>query len=311
MKRAELLVLLLVPLAGACLDDKTPQIDCGQGDAVAFAGAAYCVYSAAIIIEGFDCPPDAPFGTEFGDAFICAPSANPPEGGWQGVIDAWKPSANNPDVGMPDARETLEPSPEVVNEATEPGPDMVEPDTVAPDAGEVTPPPTICLDGLTPGGCWDDTTCPAGWTCEGANVQCTPCVDCPVPPSGTPGTCRPAAGGDALGLMLWPGPTPSEDALYALFWIQSAFYTVLECPAFNLEQAVGDTFVVGPSESDCSGPITPVSATPIARRAPELAVRTGEPVRASGRYRTGCLSSDPATCTGSVDLVSDGVVLPQ
>lgn len=310
MKTTDLILLALVPLA-ACLDDKKPQIDCGQGDAVAYAGAAYCVYPAAIIIEGFDCPPDAPYGTEFGDAFICAPTSNPPEGGWQGVIDAWKPDGDR-DVSMPDSRETFVPA-DVATESTEAGPDSVEPDVAAEvtEVIEVVTPPSVCLDGLTPGGCWDDTQCPEGWTCQGAVVSCTPCVDCAVPIPGYPGTCSPAAG-DGLGLMLWPGATRAEDVVYALFAIASPVYTLLECPAFALEQADGQGgWGPGTDEVDCSGAVTPSSAAPTVRRAPELSVRTNQPVRARGRYRSDCFSADPANCSGTIELLSNEITLPE
>lgn len=302
MKTTDLLLLALVPLTSACLDDKKPQIDCGQGDAVVYAGAAYCVYPAAIIIEGFDCPPDAPFGTEFGDAFICAPSATPPEGGWQGVIDEWKPNANNPDIGMPDSRETVEPAPEVIAEVGEPEVEVVD--------EEVTPIPSVCVAGLTPGGCWDDTQCPDGWTCANAVVSCTPCVDCADPIPGYAGTCRPPSG-DGLGLMLWPGATLAEDVLYAMFWVENATYTLLECPAFSLEQGDGaGGFTPGPDEAACSGAEAPTFGAPTVRRAPELP-RTNDPIRARGRYRTDCFSADPADCTGTVELISNELVLPQ
>jgi|GEM_PF-4730983 len=288
----------------ACLDDRGAHVDCGQGDAFNYAGADYCIYASAIIIEGFDCPAAVPFGQEMGDLFICSPTGMPPDGGWDVLVTNWEQEGNGgPDTWQPD---TLGDS-----NLPETSPEVVPDTTIERSETDTTPIPTVCVDGLNPGTCWDAAQCPSGWVCEGAAPGCTPCVDCPDPIPGYAGACRPEPAVDTLGLLAWPAGAAQPDQLVALFWIQSAFYALLECPAFDLELGVGDgSFTPGPSESACSGVITPDSGTVIARNSPMPEVRTGAGVRVQGRYRTNCVAQDPAGCEGTVELTSNVVVLP-
>jgi len=306
MTRAHLFTLAIVALlgSGACLDDKGSHVDCGQGDAFNYAGADYCIYAAAIIIEGFDCPAAVPFGHETGELLICGPSNNPPEGGWDDLVQEWETHGNpGGDVSQP---ETLSDTsqPETTEETT--------PDTAdTNDAADTTPTPGLCVDGLAPGACWDASQCPAGWLCDGAAPGCTPCVDCPEPIPGVAGTCRPDPGADALGLVGWPGfEGAAGDVPVVMWWIDSAFYTLLECPSFTLELRDGSgVFAAGPAESACSAAASAPTAAVVVRPGPAIDTSVAVVVRARGRYRTGCFSLDPAECTGQVDLLSNEVEL--
>jgi len=126
---------LLGPLAlVACLDDKSPALDCGQGgDAFAYAGAGYCMYTGAIIIEGFDCPAMVPFEHRSGDVVVCAPSEQPPEGGWEVVVQSWQEQRPGVDAAQPETDATdsgaADTSPVDTSpvDTSEPGPDIIDP----------------------------------------------------------------------------------------------------------------------------------------------------------------------------------------
>ena len=297
----------LLGLLGGCLDDKAPALSCGAGgDAFAYAGAGYCIYAGAIIIEGFDCPAMVPFEHQSGDVVVCAPSEEPPDGGWEQLITTWKQQRpGGGDTSAPDSAADTSPDSAI---------DTTESDTrgdAGPDTGE--PPTSMCAEGLAPGACWDGSQCPTDWNCEGAAIACTPCVDCPTPISGTPGSCRPVSGQSALGLVAWPGFGGAEGGVpIALWWLDNAFYTLLECPSFALEVKDGaGGFSAGPSESACSGPTSLPSQVVIARPGPDVAIPgSALTVRARGRYRTDCFGSEPSSCGGEVELLSNEVTLP-
>jgi len=81
----------------ACLSGGSARtVDCGAGDGFRYAGVDYCIFGGAIIIEGFDCPEAAPFGFEAGGAVVCSPTETAPEGGWAGVVDAWRDGPGRP-----------------------------------------------------------------------------------------------------------------------------------------------------------------------------------------------------------------------
>lgn len=283
-------LLGLIVLA-ACLEDRAPHLDCGAGgDAFAYRGADYCVYSAAIIIEGFDCPALVPFPHEEGDLFICASSQTPPPEGWEQLVVAWENEGHErPGGDATDATDTT-------------------------DTAEVGPTdPGLCVDGLAYGQCWGAAQCPDGWSCLGASVACTPCVDCGSPVPGTPGTCAPpevgGARADALGLVAWP-TSGTQDTAVVYWWLANPIYAVLECPSFSTYVSDGaGNWNLGPAEANCGGAIAPPAAVVIPR--PTQSTGAGGPitVRATGRYLYQCGGVDPSTCTAEQGFTSNPVTL--
>ena len=94
-----LFALALAALAPACLEDTSKRVDCGSGDNVAHAGESFCVFSAALIIEGFNCPAAVPFMFPGeGGAVICAPEEELPPGGADAIMEKWEPEDPTPDA---------------------------------------------------------------------------------------------------------------------------------------------------------------------------------------------------------------------
>ncbi|MFT7625768.1 MAG: hypothetical protein ACI9WU_004959 [Myxococcota bacterium] len=123
-------------LFAGCLEEKAPGFDCGTGDDLVFAGDGFCVYSSALIIEGFLCPEARPF--EFdgpGGERICGPRESLPDGGIDGVIDAWKEAFEPNDVDTVDT----------ILDTTDTG--DTEPDSDTPDTSDTSEPgsPSLCL----------------------------------------------------------------------------------------------------------------------------------------------------------------------
>lgn len=307
-------------VAPGCLDKQSSSdLECEGGDDFTFSGADYCIYSGAIIIEGFDCPEAVPFQHQTDELVICSPTEAPPDEGWEELVVAWEQENDERpggDTAQPDTQQPETVVPETVE------PETVEPETVEPDTGPVDtgpddadvvedagPGPAVCFDGLVAGECWVDSQCPGGWSCVGSELTCRPCVDCPVEVTASRGSCRPDEAGDALGLVAWPGPSDGPDFPVAYWWIANAIYTQLDCPSFSIEIADGSGgFTPGPEESACSGFVLPASEFLIVRVGPTI-----EPlpavVRARGRYLTDCFGSAPESCGGVVELISNEVEL--
>ena len=288
------LTALVAALTGGCLGATEPGVDCGAGEAFDYGDATYCVYSAAIIIEGFDCPAAVPFQIPMEDLVVCAPSTSPPSGGWDAMGEAWH-QQHQPSLDAFDTRDG--------------GADTA--DTVdATDTTDTGPTTSVCTQGLEPGQCWTAAQCPSAWRCEGAAPGCTPCGDCVEPIAGARGQCRPDSDVASLGLVGWPGLGGIDgEAPVALYWIVDGLYPGLECPSFSLEVWDGVAFTAGPSESACTSFASVSDRTTIARQGP-LVGNPGDSVRirARGHYRTQC-GATPETCVGDVELVSDELVL--
>jgi hypothetical protein len=310
--RLSLIVSTATALAGAaCLEDQKPAPDCGaEGDAFVHGGRGYCIYSGAIIIEGFDCPPLLPFGHESEGILVCSPTDEPPPEGWDGVVDAWQEQQGEPpgDTSQPEVGDTA-PLEEVIADTSPPD---TSPDDAGGDVGPDIREP-LCTSGLAPGQCWSDAQCPSGWVCEGGAIACTPCVDCPEPISGTRGVCHPAATGSALGLLAWPEEGGGGSELpVAIWWVTGAVYGLLECPSYVIEIAdPGRGFVAGPAESDCSGLTSLVNEAPIVRPGPRI-VPSEDPfplVRARGSYLQGCSGSSADSCAERIEVLSPEILI--
>lgn len=278
----------VVGLAAGCLEDREPHLDCGAGgDAFGYRGAEYCIYSAAIIIEGFDCPALTPFPHEEGDLFICASSQTPPPEGWAELVVAWE-NEGHPPLG--DTSDTV--------------------DTVDTTETEVGPTdPGLCVDGLTYGQCWSAAQCPERWSCNGAVIACTPCVDCRAPIQGTPGTCAPPDNADAMGLVAWPN-SATQDTAVVYWWLAAPVYVVLECPSFSTYVSDGaGGWTLGPPEAHCGSAINPPAATLIPRPTQSTGAAGPITVRATGRYLYQCVGADPSTCTAEQGFTTNVVNL--
>ncbi|MCB9736816.1 MAG: hypothetical protein H6745_29910 [Deltaproteobacteria bacterium] len=215
--RAAATVLLAAALAGGCLDSGgkgTGSDPCGAGDAFSAEGVGYCIFTAAIIIEGFDCPAAAPFRFEGSDGtVVCSPSEAPPTGGVDGLIDDWR-------------EQTGQPKPDTV------GGDTLSPGDTAGDTDTTPPGPlSACEQGLADAGVGSAFTAPdhsgctvaracaegavgALLTCADGGVYCDcehgelRCValaggSCPARGGGTGTACLPALGASACGGGLW------------------------------------------------------------------------------------------------------------
>ncbi|MEO1267770.1 MAG: hypothetical protein AAFX99_06705 [Myxococcota bacterium] len=62
------------------------------------AGTALCVYSKAIIEEGFRCPPERPYAYEMGTFLVCSPNAERPDGLTDQMLES-PPDPDVPEVG--------------------------------------------------------------------------------------------------------------------------------------------------------------------------------------------------------------------
>ena len=293
-------VLALSGLVG-CLESREETPSCGAGDAQRYDGGWYCIYSGAIIIEGFLCPEAMPhqfmfegeamgFGAGAGQVGVCSPTETPPAGGWRELFEAWKNSGGQvgprPDVtdtqgdSMSDTEETVDTEPS----DTGPGLETVEVD----GDGWGSP----CDEGIGQSRCWVDEQCPVGWRCAEATVGCTSCDVCE---GATLGDCYTSF--DELGL-LWRGGER------VVLWSVAQVYTLIPCPALTVETA---TSIDGPwtsvgSESGCTGTVEPPYYSAIVRTLPALDPALW--VRVRGALKTGCSTDDPAECQGELELTS-------
>lgn len=301
------LALVLTWLTGlGCLSSSEATPSCRGGDAYAYSGGWYCIYTGAIIIEGFLCPESMPhqfifegeamgFGAGSAQVGMCAPAETPPEGGWREVFEAWKRDGGQ--VGpRPDT------SADVTSDSS--GSDVVDPDLDTGGGGDTNGGPDadteapfdvfvpVCESGIGLTGCWVDEQCPVGWTCSGVTAGCTECEACD---GATLGVCYTSM--DALGLV-WRGGER------VALWAVAQVYTLVPCPALTLESAPsadGPWTGVGP-EVGCEGTTVPPYASSIARALP--VVDGGLWTRVRGVLKTGCLSEDPTECQGEVELSS-------
>lgn len=312
MKRAAMWVgvCAVLGLAG-CLASKDESPSCTGGDALRFDGGWYCVYTGAIIIEGFLCPEAMPhqfmfegesmgFGVGSGQLGLCSPSETPPDGGWAGLFEEWRRGGGMPGPGHDTVGGDTDASDTAAEDTSGPLEDVFEPDTADGTATlEVVELDASadswgrqCLEGIGQSACWGDEQCPESWTCAGGTVGCTACDGCD---GATLGECFTSL--DALGL-LW------RDGKRVALWAVSQVYTLIPCPALTLETATSaeGPWSVGTPESACSGVVAPPYASSLVRDLPVVDKTLWTRVR--GTLKTGCFSPDPAECQGELELVS-------
>lgn len=310
MGRAILVLGAALIMAG-CLESREESPSCRGGEAYAYDGGWYCIYTGSIIIEGFLCPEAMPhqfifegeamgFGEGSGQVALCAPAETPPDGGWREVFEQWRRDGG--EVGpRPDTSDTISDTGDTgdtadardTDETREP--DVLEPVDAGPDGDTAVPVDVfepLCETGIGLTGCWGDTQCPAGWGCAGVSEGCTVCESCG---GATLGVCY--TNMDALGLV-WRGGER------VALWAVTQVYTLVPCPALTLESAPsaeGPWTVVGP-EVGCESTVVPPYASSISRTLPAL--DAGLWARVRGTLETGCPTEDPAECQGEVELLS-------
>jgi hypothetical protein len=301
-------VMTCLAIQGCLANQTNDTPDCNGGAPYRLETRWYCIYTGAIIIEGFLCPESIPYGFFFdgqemglgqgsGQVALCSPSETPPPGGWRDVFDKWRDGGGQPNPWPNDATGDSE----VVDDSS--GPDTRDPVTdTASDGDTSEPEPDVLVDvgpgepceqGLSAGTCWETSQCPTSWTCGGQTTDCTSCESCP---GATLGECT--ASQDAIALV-WDG------ALRVAVWSVLSFYTVVPCPGFLIETApaAGGPWTAGPQEDGCTADVPALYASPLARVAPTVDSSLWTRVRAT--LRTGCSSSDPSQCAGSVELLSE------
>ena len=77
---------------------------CGEGDEVNSGDEAFCVYTAELIIEGFECPMDLPVRHDYDTFVLCAPGQDLPPG----IDDDLRADGYTPDPPMVDDGECIE-----------------------------------------------------------------------------------------------------------------------------------------------------------------------------------------------------------
>jgi hypothetical protein len=281
---------------GGCLEERSSNApSCNGGDAYRLDASWYCIYTGAIIIEGFMCPESMPnqfffdgqqmgFGAGSGQVGICSPGEDAPPGGWRDVFDKWREDGGQSNPWPADTSDIGDTVPDGVADSDSSESDALE---------EVGPVPGPCDQGLTAGACWETSQCPTGWSCGGQTPDCTTCQSCP---GATLGECT--ATQDAVALV-WDG-----SARVALWSVLSP-YTLIPCPGFLIEtaSAAAGPWTAGPQETSCSAAVPPPSASPLTRPAPT--VDAGLWTRVRGTLLTECFSADPGECSGSMELVSE------
>lgn len=143
----------------ACLSSTTSRpLDCGPGDDVVFAGEGFCVYAAALIIEGFYCPAAVPHRfTGGGGDVICSGREDLPPGEIAAILDQWRDGQP-----LPSDAATLDIDPGDTAGAPDAAADPLE------DTGP-TPIPTFCETELA-GGLGDAVALPGRSACVVAAV---------------------------------------------------------------------------------------------------------------------------------------------
>lgn len=91
------MIALLFALVG-CSDDATKEAEnpCGDGDQIQRNDETYCYYGSALIIEGFDCPPD--FAHRFdrpNGAVLCSTDPNLMDDELDDIIEFWELRENS------------------------------------------------------------------------------------------------------------------------------------------------------------------------------------------------------------------------
>ncbi len=289
-------VVLMSSALGGCLEDQSSKApSCNGGDAYRFDTSWYCIYTGAIIIEGFMCPESMPnefffdgqqmgFGAGSGQVALCSPGEDAPPGGWRDVFDKWREDGGQANPWPGDASDTGDAVPDGM-----PDSDSSESDVFV----DVGPVPVPCDQGLTAGACWETSQCPTAWSCGGQTPDCTSCESCP---GATLGVCTSTQ--DAVALV-WDG------TIRVALWSVTSPYTLVPCPGFLIESApaADGPWTAGPQESACTAAEVPPYVSPLARPAPTVA--TGLWTRVRATLSTGCFSADPGECSGSVELLSE------